>query len=66
MPSYLLAAASVYETLHQFVVAYKVHPILVNFTAARFRSQSAATSSAGSFASSRSATPAGGPCVLPR
>ena len=34
MPSYLLAAASVYETLHQFVSAYKVHPILVNFTAA--------------------------------
>ena len=34
MPSYLPAAASVYETLHQFVSAYKVHPILVNFTAA--------------------------------
>jgi uncharacterized membrane protein len=34
MPSSLLAAASVYETLHQFVIAYKVHPILVNFTAA--------------------------------
>jgi uncharacterized membrane protein len=34
MPSYLLAAASVYETLHQFVSVYKVHPILVNFTAA--------------------------------
>ena len=34
MPSYLLAAASVYETLHQFVSALKVHPILVNFTAA--------------------------------
>jgi uncharacterized membrane protein len=34
MPSHLLAAASVYETLHQFVSVYKVHPILVNFTAA--------------------------------
>jgi len=33
MPTYLLAD-SVYETLHQFVSAYKVHPILVNFTAA--------------------------------
>ncbi|MGZ3396893.1 MAG: DUF2231 domain-containing protein [Isosphaeraceae bacterium] len=33
MPNYILAA-SVYETLHQFVSAYKVHPILVNFTAA--------------------------------
>jgi hypothetical protein len=33
MPNYLLAD-SVYETLHQFVSAYKVHPILVNFTAA--------------------------------
>ena len=29
-----ILAASVYETLHQFVSAYKVHPILVNFTAA--------------------------------
>jgi uncharacterized membrane protein len=29
-----LLAASGYETLHQFVSAYKVHPILVNFTAA--------------------------------
>ena len=34
MSSYLIAAASVYETLHQFVIAYKLHPILVNFTAA--------------------------------
>ncbi len=33
MPNYLLAD-SVYETLRQFVSAYKVHPILVNFTAA--------------------------------
>ncbi len=33
MPTYLLAD-SVYETLHQFVSTYKVHPILVNFTAA--------------------------------
>ncbi len=29
-----ILAASVYETLHQFVSAYKIHPILVNFTAA--------------------------------
>src|SRR4051812_9647620 len=34
MPSSLLYAASVYETLHEFVSAYKLHPILVNFTAA--------------------------------
>ncbi len=27
-------AASAYETLHHFVTDYKVHPILVNFTAA--------------------------------
>ena len=27
-------AALGYEALHQFVVAYKIHPILVNFTAA--------------------------------
>jgi uncharacterized membrane protein len=29
-----ILAASVYETLQQFVSVYKVHPILVNFTAA--------------------------------
>jgi uncharacterized membrane protein len=33
MPNYLFAD-SVYEVLHQFVTAYKVHPILINFTAA--------------------------------
>jgi uncharacterized membrane protein len=33
MPNYLFAD-SVYETAHQFVSACKVHPILVNFTAA--------------------------------
>ncbi len=29
-----ILAASAYDTLHQFVSTYKVHPILVNFTAA--------------------------------
>lgn len=33
MPTYLFAD-SVFETLQQFVVANKIHPILVNFTAA--------------------------------
>jgi uncharacterized membrane protein len=33
-PLHPLFAASGYETLHQLVSAYKVHPILVNFTAA--------------------------------
>jgi hypothetical protein len=31
---YPLLAASAHEALHQFVSAWKVHPILVNFTAA--------------------------------
>jgi uncharacterized membrane protein len=31
---HLILAASAYETLHQFVSVYKVHPMLVNFTAA--------------------------------
>jgi uncharacterized membrane protein len=35
MPTYTyIFADSVYETLHQFVGAHKIHPILVNFTAA--------------------------------
>jgi len=34
MPSTLLAASSVTETLRHFVTTYKIHPILVNFTAA--------------------------------
>lgn len=34
MPSYLLAASTVYETLRQIVSDYKIHPMLVNFTAA--------------------------------
>jgi uncharacterized membrane protein len=32
--AYTVFAASPYELLHQFVTAYKIHPILVNFTAA--------------------------------
>jgi uncharacterized membrane protein len=31
---HLVIAAAGYEALHQFVTAYKVHPILINFTAA--------------------------------
>ena len=33
-PCHPFLAALGYEALHQFVSAYKIHPILVNFTAA--------------------------------
>ena len=67
MPTYTyIFADSVYETLHQFVGAHKIHPILVNFTAALIPVSVGSDIVARVFDKQTLRVPAGGRCVSPR